>query len=51
MRKRRSGHDGRTWFHFMTLPCASGDHIVFSSAVVIDDAQAFLGLTTMASPS
>jgi hypothetical protein len=47
----RLGHDGRTWFHRMTLPCDSGAHIVRSSGTVIVVAHVFLAFTTIARPS
>ena len=49
----RSGHDARTWFQRVILPCASGAQSVFSSATVIvvgpgvlrvhDDGEAVVG--------
>src|SRR5688572_862638 len=47
----RLGHEERTWFQRMTLPCASGAHSVLSSATVIVVAHVFFGFTTMARPS
>ena len=44
-------HDGRTWFHRMIFPCASGAHSRFSSSTVIVDAHVFFGFTTIARPS
>ena len=46
-----SGQPGRTWLHFMTLPCASGAQSVFSSSTVMQSAQLFLGFTMIARPS
>ena len=45
------GPAGRTWFQRITLPCASGSQIFFSSATVMSLIHVAFGLTTMARPS
>ena len=46
-----SGQAGLTWFQLVTLPCAAGSHIFFSSATVMLSTKVFFGLTTTVSAS
>jgi hypothetical protein len=46
-----SGQAGFTWFQRVTLPCAPGSHIFFSSATVSCLMKLFLGLITTVSAS
>jgi hypothetical protein len=41
-----AGQAGLTWFHCVTLFCAEGSHILFSSAIVSCRTNVFFGCTT-----